>query len=121
MLAFLAVGILGCGKAQPTMAGGKPVSHWVAAIHDPDPHVRKQAVFKLGNVGPADPAALPAVTEALKDTDVAVRRAAILALLKFGSDAKTAIPILDDMRQHDRDNQVRSDAAKALEKIKADQ
>jgi HEAT repeat protein len=118
--AILMVGAIGCGKAQPTLAGGKPVSYWVEATHNPDPRVRKQAVFKLGNVGPTDPAALPAVTEALKDTDAGVRRVAILALVKFGGDARSALPVLTELRQRDRDAQVRSDAAKALDRIQAE-
>src|SRR5439155_16911918 len=78
----------GCGKEQPMLAGGKPVSHWVQALQNPDPKVRKQAAFKLGNVGPADPTALPALIEALKDRDAGVRREAILALLKCGPAAR---------------------------------
>jgi HEAT repeat protein len=117
LLGVLVVGVFGCSRAQPTMAGGKPVSYWVAAVHDPDPQIRKKAVFKLGNVGPTDPAALAAVTEGLKDNDPGVRRAAVLAILKFGRDAKGAVPTLTHMRDHDADAQVRSDAAKALDKL----
>src|SRR6516165_8224641 len=91
----------GCGKPKTILAGGKPVSHWLEAVRDPDPRVRKTAIFKLGNVGPSDADVLPAVTAALKDPDAAVRREAILALVKFGPAAKEAAPILIDMRQHD--------------------
>ena len=59
----------------------------------------------------------PAVTAALKDNDPAVRREAILALVKFGAAAKEAAPILTEMRRNDRDAQVRSHAAKALESL----
>ena len=65
----------GCNRAQPTLAGGKPVTHWTTAIRDPDPKVRKEAAAKLGNVGPADPSALPALMGALKDPAAMVRRA----------------------------------------------
>jgi len=116
-LSVLALGLIGCGKATPTLAGGKPVSYWVQAIHAPDPHLRKEAVFKLGNVGATEAEALPAVTEALRDSNAVVRREAILALLKFGDEAKSAMHILTDLRQHDRDAQVRSYAAKALDKL----
>jgi HEAT repeat protein len=116
-LVLFSVGLIGCGKASPTLAGGKPVSYWIQAVHDPDPRVRKEAVFKLGNVGTTEVGALPAVTEALRDRDAAVRREAILALMKFGDDAQTAAPVLTDLRQHDRDAQVRSYATKALDKL----
>jgi HEAT repeat protein len=108
---------VGCAKPKTIRAGGKPVSYWVQAIHDPDPRLRKQAVFKLGNVGPTEPEALPAVTAALKDPDAAVRREAILALVKFGADAKSAVPILAQLRQNDRDALVRRYATMALEKL----
>jgi HEAT repeat protein len=117
-IAILAVGIFGCGKPKTMLAGGKPVSYWVQAVCDPDPRLRKQAVFKLGNVGPTQAEALPAVTKALKDQDAAVRREAILALLKFGADAKAAAPILAELRNNDRDAQVRKYAALALDKLR---
>ncbi len=55
---------------------------------------------------------------ALSDGDAAVRREAILALLKFGPTAATAIPALADMQQRDRDAQVRQYAAKAVAKLR---
>jgi HEAT repeat protein len=113
-LAFLAGG---CGPSQPTLAGGKPIGYWVEALKDPDGKLRKTAVTKLGNVGPADPAVLPSLLDALKDSDAAVRDEAILALMKFGPGAKEAVPTLTDLRQSDPDARVREHARKALEKI----
>jgi HEAT repeat protein len=107
----------GCGKRQPMLAGGKPVGAWVQALQDPDARVRKQAAFKLGNVGPADPAALPALIGALKDPHAAVRREAILAVLKCGPAARDAGPVLLELQRNDRDAQVRGYAAQALDKL----
>jgi HEAT repeat protein len=107
----------GCGKAPPTLAGGKPVRHWVEALQSPDARLRKTAVFKLGNVGPADPAALPALLGALEDRDDSVRCEAILAVLKCGSPAREAIPILSVIERRDRNARVRRFAAKAIEKL----
>jgi HEAT repeat protein len=109
--------LAGCGGATPTMAGGKPVAHWVEQMRSPDARARKRAVEKLGNVGPADPAALPAVLAALKDVDAAVRGAAVLALMKFGPEARQAADTLAELRQRDRSPQVRDYAARALKKI----
>ena len=67
-------------------------------------------------MGPADPAAIPALIEAVKDRDAKVRGEAILALLRIGPEAKEAIPTLAEA-QKDKDPQVRSYAAKALAKI----
>ena len=108
----------GCGKKQPTLAGGKPVRHWVEALRAPDVRLRKQAAFKLGNVGPEDASALPALLGALQDRDAGVRREAILALLKCGPEAREAVPELTKLRQRDPDKQVRTYAARALEKLR---
>jgi hypothetical protein len=115
---ILLIGLCGCGQAAATMAGGKPVCYWVEAIHSPDAKLRKEAVFKLGNVGPADAAAFSALQEALRDADAAVRCEAILAMLKGGPAAQEAVPILTEMREHDRDAKVREYAGKALEKLR---
>ena len=106
----------GCGQPRATLAHAKPVSHWVGALHDPDARVRHKAVQALGNVGPADPAAIPALIEAVKDQDAKVREEAILALLKIGPAAKKAIPALTEAAR-DKNVQVRSYAVKALAKI----
>ena len=119
-MAVLALALAaGCGPALPTLAGGKPVSHWLRALHDPDPKERREAADKLGNVGPADPAACPALVEALRDPDARVRGAAILGLVRCGAAAKTAVPALRDLQEHDPDPGVRGYAGRALEKIQA--
>jgi HEAT repeat protein len=114
----LAVAAVGCGEARPTTAGGKPVSYWVEALQDPDAKVRKKAATKLGNVGAADAAAVPALAGALKDRDAGVRAEAALALLRIGPAAREAIPALEDAARADRDARARGYAAKALEKAR---
>jgi HEAT repeat protein len=108
----------GCGKARPTTAGGKPVSHWVQALQDPDARLRKKAAQKLGNAGPADPAVVPALAGALKDRDARVRAEAALALMKMGPAAQGAIPALAEAHK-DPDPRVREYAVKALERVQA--
>lgn len=118
---FLLVMVLlllsGCGKETPSMAGEK----WAKALHAPDAKVRRKAAFTLGNIGPSDPAVLPALIGSLRDTDPGVRRETILALLKYGSEAKAAIQALTDVQDKDLDPKVREDAAKALEIMKGSQ
>jgi HEAT repeat protein len=111
----------GCGKAQPTLAGGKPVSYWVKVLRGPDAKLRKKAAFKLGNVGPTDATVLPALVRALKDADAGVRCEAILAVLKCGDEAKEAVPALTEVQRQDRDAKVRAYAAKALEKLQGNE
>jgi HEAT repeat protein len=109
----------GCGKSEPPLtAGGRPVSHWLDELKKPDPKARKKAVRELGHVGPADPAAIPAVTAAVKDKDAAVRREAVLALLNLGPAARDAAAALAEAAKSDPDPAVRQDAAKALERIR---
>ena len=115
--AVLATLVCGCGEKRPTLAGGKPVSYWVEAVKGSDAKLRKTAVFKLGNVGPADPAAFPTVAAALADRDPAVRCEAILAVLKFGDQARDAESRLAEMEKQDKDAKVRTSAAKALQKL----
>jgi hypothetical protein len=110
----------GCGKTKgPALAGGKPVAHWLQAVEDRNPKVRKEAVEKLGNVGPIDAAAIPTLVRALKDNDPLVRRAAILAILKVGELPQEAIDSLVELQQHDRDPKVREYAAKALKRLQS--
>ena len=108
LIIALAVPLLaGCVGEQAPQAGGKPVRYWIKALKSSDPKLRKTAAFKLGNVGPTDPAILPALLEALRDPDARVRCETILAILKFGPDAKEAIPALDQAQRQDRDAKVR--------------
>jgi HEAT repeat protein len=117
VIAVLCGLLIGCGKAQPTLSGGKPVEHWVQALKNPDARVRKEAASKLGNAGAANSAVLPALVTALKDPDAKVRCEVILALVKFGPDANEAVPILTELQKSDSDARVRTYAGEALEKI----
>ena len=117
LILVLVVCCCGCGKAPPTLAGGKPVRYWIEALQNPDVHLRKKAAFKLGNVGSSDADALPALIGALKDRDAVVRCEAILALVKFGPQARKALPMLTEMQQRDPNAQVRRYAVKAIEKL----
>jgi HEAT repeat protein len=117
IMACLAVALAGCGNGPPTVSSGKPVAYWVQAVKDPDIRLRKKAVAALGNVGPADAAAIPALTAAVADALPEIRREAILALLKSGRDAHGAIAAITAALQ-DPDAQVRLVAEKALLKIR---
>jgi HEAT repeat protein len=117
ILATLLLSLAGCTKSAATLSGGKPVSHWVQALHDPDSKARKHAVSKLGNVGTADSAAFPALLEALKDRDPQVRCEVVTALLKFGPKSREAIPALTELQRSDRSPQVRQYASRALAQL----
>jgi HEAT repeat protein len=112
VLVLLLVG--GCGRKEPLLSHGRPVTYWLEKLQDRDARERKKAVVALGHVGAADPEAIPAVIGAVKDRDAVVRREAVLALLN--ANARDALPALTEA-QKDRDPQVRAYAAKALERI----
>jgi HEAT repeat protein len=115
---FLGLLPIGCGSGndRPLLTHGKPVTYWLQELQRPDPKLRKKAVAALGHVGALDPAAIPALTGAVKDRDTAVRNEAILALFNIGPAAKDAIPTLNEAC-NDKDAVVRSHAAKAVERI----
>jgi HEAT repeat protein len=108
---------VGCHKAEPTLAHGRPISDWVAALRGPDARARKKAAGVLGNVGAIDPAVVPALAEAVRDRDPAVRAEAVLALAKIGPAAREAEPALAEA-QKDVNPAVRQYAGKALERVR---
>jgi HEAT repeat protein len=113
LVALLLLSLIGCGKAPPTTR----VNHWADTLRSNDAKLRKKAAFTLGNLGTIDPSVVPALRGALTDSDAAVRSEAILALLKCGPAAAEAVPALQDVQQRDPNAQVRSYAAKAVEKL----
>ena len=118
-VAFL-VAAAGCGRSDGPKGkyfGGEPVEHWLEAIKNPDPKVRKKAADVLGNVGPADPRAVPALIEAVKDRDAKVRDAAVLGLSKIGTPASSAGPVLEEATK-DKDPAIRSHAVAALDRVR---
>ena len=119
LVAGLLVLLAGCGRAQPTLAHGKPVSDWVETLRHPDARERRKAAEVLGNVGAADPAVVPALAGAVKDRDPVVRGEAVLALLKIGPAAREAAPALREA-EGDRDPRVRANAVKALKTVQGE-
>ena len=95
---LIATLVVGCSERPVSTAkyfAGEPVAHWRAEIKSLDAKKRQHAADVLGNVGPIDPGAIPALTAALKDKDAKVRLAAVLALSKIGSPAERITSSLD--------------------------
>ena len=117
--ASLCLLLLGCSRpTDPLTSHGKPVAHWLEELKQPDAKARKKAVVALGAVGKADPAAIPALIAVVKDDrDGRVRNEAVVALLNIGPDAEDAIPALTEA-EHDKDTTVRTNATKAIERIR---
>jgi hypothetical protein len=108
--------VSGCGGEPrgPVLSGGREVKSWLAALHDPKPRVRRQAVLKLGNVGDSDPSVADALAEALRDSDPLVRREAVLAIAKLTKPNETTLAQLEAMSRSDRDPSVRDYSKRAV-------
>lgn len=98
------------GKA----AGPAPLE----AATDSDSYVRVRAILALSNVPPTEGAVL-ALTTALKDHDVDIRRIAASGLGQFGPKAKTAAPALVAATR-DSDRGPRFSAVNSLAKVGAE-
>jgi hypothetical protein len=86
-----------------------------AAVADPEPAVRVNAVEALGLLG-ATPATLAALAAALKDEDEEVRFSAALSFARLGPAAEPAVPALSEAL-HDSNRYVPGYAVEALERI----
>lgn len=114
---------IGCGKSPELLSvSGKPIEFWLDALKaaNTDAKQRLKAVHALSNVGRAHPKAIPALIEALEQTDPAVRGEVVLALLKIGPSAKEALAALDRVSQSDKDTQVRGFAEMAIKAIRGE-
>ena len=84
------------------------------ALKDKDPEARRLVIEALSWMGPI---AVPALIAALKDESPPVRRSAARALGNLGAEAKTALAALEAAAS-DRQEEVRTAAAKALQQIR---
>ncbi len=108
LLVALAVGLCGCG--------GKSTGDLVEQLHARDSSQRLHAIRDLEARTSETEVVVPALSEALRDQDVFVRRDAALALGRLGPGASDAVPYLLPALK-DRDRAVRKAAAQALLQI----
>ena len=111
---------VGCGTGTVPTAKyffEKPVSHWLTQATNANPKVRLKAVEVLGNVGPVDPGAIPALIVALKDKDAKVRTAAVVGLAKIGSAADAALPTLRELADLEKNQSVRKHIQTAIARL----
>lgn len=87
------------------------------ALSDPEAvAIRPTLLYVLGQLGPDARAAVPALTDLLKDKDPNVVRLAVLALGTLGPEAKGAVPTLKELLES-KSTDVRLGAALALVRI----
>src|SRR5260370_23547320 len=81
----------GSKKADSTQSepafGGKPLSHWVAALKEADPKVRIAALLAIARIGPKAASAIPEVIELLVDQNFQVIDKASECLIHLGPEA----------------------------------
>lgn len=73
---------------------GSDLGYWLQCLRVADPVQRLHAATMLGLMGAAGQGAVPALVEALRDEDAAVRRMIVAALSEIGPAARTAVPAL---------------------------
>ena len=103
------------GRIGPKAAAA--IGPLTATLADELPAIRRETLFAIGAIAPADPTVIAALAKSLDgDKDGDVRSAAAEALGLIGPGAASAVPTLQKALQ-DGDQSVREAAAEALKKI----
>jgi HEAT repeat protein len=99
------------------VADGRTLSQWVADLKAPAPQTRNAAAYEISGMGPAAAAAVPALIEALDDSEPSVRFPVTVALAEIGPKAKAAVPKLKKMMDDEINDEVAAAARRALRRI----
>jgi HEAT repeat protein len=87
------------------------------ALKNGNSQVRSSAAFALGSMGPAAEDAVPALAQTLQDENPVVRIEAISALEKIQASSEAVVKALIRVLDRDKDDFVRLNAARVLNKI----
>ena len=117
--------LLGCAYATPAcrdivggivnnepFSGGLPLSYWIRALGDEDPHNRHEAIDAIADMGRDGVAAIPALIEIGNNDGIALRTWAISKGL--GAIGPAAVPALCEFL---KDRKVRTTTAATLNQI----
>jgi HEAT repeat protein len=104
-------------QAKEPESDGRPLSEWVADLKALSPQTRNAAAYEIAGLGPAAAAAVPALIEALADSQPAVRFPVTVALREIGPAAKAAVPALKKVYEEDINDEVASSARRAIKAI----
>jgi HEAT repeat protein len=100
--------------AEPEMV----VPALVRSLNDSTFNVRHAAVIGLGGFGPRAKPAVPALVGLIEKKDIELNEPAINTLKQIDPEgAKSAVPVLIELLEHDHDLKVRRQAATALRQI----
>jgi HEAT repeat protein len=119
-LLFLAPRVHGQAQAsaKDTVVDGRPLSAWVADLKAPAPQTRNAAAYEISGLGPAAAPAVPALIEALDDSEASVRFPVTVALGEIGPAAEAAVPKLKKMMDEEINDEIAASAKRAIRRIK---
>ena len=110
MVFLISLAVAGCGK-------GKPTDDLIQDLNSAGDASRLKAVRLLQDRKGEATKVVPALIKSLKDVEVDVRLSAAIGLGYFGTEAKSAIPALEEL-QRDSDARVRNAAKVAISRIR---
>ena len=111
--------VAGADKEEPTVRG-KKAPEWLEILQkDPKAERRQAAVIALGILGPKLPGVVLGLSDALKDSDSAVRRTTAQTLGQLGAEGRRAVDPLAETVKTDKSEAVRQAAATALGRLGA--
>ena len=106
--------------AKEPVADGRTLSQWVADLKAVAPQTRNAAAYEISGMGPAAAPAVPALIEALDDSEASVRFPVTVALAEIGPAAKAAVPKLKKMMDEEINDEIAAAAKRALRRIQPD-
>jgi HEAT repeat protein len=106
--------------AKEPVADGRTLSEWVRDLKAVAPQTRNAAAYEISGMGPAAAPAVPALIEALDDSEPSVRFPVTVALAEIGPAAKAAVPKLKKMMDEELNDEIAAAAKRALRRIQPD-
>jgi HEAT repeat protein len=106
--------------AKEPVADGRTLSEWVSDLKAVAPQTRNAAAYEISGMGSAAAPAVPALIEALDDSQASVRFPVTVALGEIGPAAKAAVPKLKTMVDEEINDEVAAAAKRALRRIQPD-
>jgi HEAT repeat protein len=105
-------------SVKDTVVDGRPLSEWVADLKAVAPQTRNAAAYEISGLGPAAASAVPALIEALDDSQPSVRFPVTVALGEIGPAAAAAVPKLKQMMDEEINDEIAAAAKRAIRRIK---
>lgn len=102
------------------MADPLALPKMIVGLKSDDWQERLDATFAVARMGEEAKAAVPALIEILADTDILLRKMAVVAVGAFGRDAGQTVTGLAEVLLHDEESSVRRLAAVSLGQIGAE-